>query len=604
MVRRPSYPSRSTLIRRRETQSRSRVRLEGRPLLKIAFPLLVVVFTLNSDWNSARAQSDPKLPRGLGTELRSFISLYQHPDRGQIWLEIPARDRPDGFCFEFLYVPGLSAGLGSNPVGLDRGKLGREQIIGVYRIGGRAYFRVPNLRYRARSSDSAESRAVRESFASSVVWSGPIKPHPRRVDAVEISSFLLADRFGVAETLEQTGQGTYSIDSNLSTLLCEESLAFPRNLELDTWLTLKTKTPAEAEEVGRTAALADVFTLKQHHSFVQLPDRDYRPRRYRPACGSFRILFDDYTQPLTESTRVEWVTRHRLNRSGLPRKLVYYVDRGVPEPVRSALIEGAAWWAEAFAKAGFPETFRVELLPPDAHPLDVRFNVIQWVHRQTRGWSYGASVIDPRTGEIIKGHVSLGSRRVRQDLKLFESIFGKSAQRPRTPVEPDPVELSLARIRQLSAHEVGHTLGLAHNFAASTYSNRASVMDYPAPLLGVDDRGRIEASRAYAVGVGAWDVQAIRYLYSEYESEEAEAAGLEAILRENRERGYEYLSDADARPIGSAQPRAHLWDNGADAISELERVLKVRRVALENFSPKILGPTEPQSLLGERFALV
>ncbi|HVR96620.1 MAG TPA: zinc-dependent metalloprotease [Thermoanaerobaculia bacterium] len=265
--------------------------------------------------------------------------------------------------------------------------------------------------------------------------------------------------------------------------------------------------------------------------------------------------------------------------------------------MRSALVEGAGWWRQAFEQAGLIDAYRVELLPPGAHPLDARYNVVQWVHRSTRGWSYGGGVIDPRTGEILKGHVTLGSLRVRQDRLLFEGLT--DAERSGKGGPDDPVQLALARIRQLAAHEVGHALGLNHNFAGSTYGGRASVMDYPAPLVGITDKGELDFSAAYAVGMGEWDLHAIRYAYSQFPPGVEEPWALDAILREGIGRGLLFITDEDARPLGSAHPRAHLWDNGGDPVEGLRHALAVRKIALGRFGEKNLAAGRPLALLQE-----
>ncbi len=366
----------------------------------------------------------------------------------------------------------------------------------------------------------------------------------------------------------------------------------------------------------RASADGKSVTLRQHHSFVQLPDGEFRPRRFDPRTGSFALDYADYGMPIDQPLEQRLITRHRLKksdpdagRSPAEEPIVYYVDSGVPQPVRDALIEGAGWWKEAFEEAGFEDAFQVEVLPDDADPMDVRYNVIQWVHRATRGWSYGQSVIDPRTGEIIKGHVLLGSLRVRQDHLLFEGLqseVGMSASRASTcglgfvPDESylsqlDPnlssIEVALARIRQLSAHEVGHTLGFAHNFAASTYGDRASVMDYPAPRTKITD-GRIDLSDAYGVGVGAWDKFAVKYAYAEFPagSEDVELAKLvnQAIADKML-----YVTDADARPSGAAHPLGNLWDNGSDPVAALQHEMRVRELALENFGTHVLADGQP-----------
>ncbi|HYN22502.1 MAG TPA: zinc-dependent metalloprotease, partial [Thermoanaerobaculia bacterium] len=345
------------------------------------------------------------------------------------------------------------------------------------------------------------------------------------------------------------------------------------------------------------------MTLVQHHSLLKLPEPGYLPRRFDPRAGSFSVNFLNYAAPLAAPIDTRWIARHRLEktdptaeRSPVKEPIVYYVDPGAPEPVRTALLEGAGWWREAFEKAGFIDAFRVEVLPPGAHPLDARYNMIEWVHRSTRGWSYGGGIIDPRTGEIVKGHVNLGSLRVRQDRLIFEGLAG--TEKSGTGAPDDPVQLALWRIRQLSAHEVGHSLGLAHNFAASTYG-RASVMDYPAPLVEVSADGNLDFSKAYATGMGAWDIFAVRYAYAQFPESTDETAALDAMVRDALRRGLVFLSDADARPEGAANPRAILWDNGSDPVDALRLSLAVRRIALSRFGERNIAPGQPLALLQE-----
>ncbi len=523
-----------------------------------------------------------------------LLTFYLDEKDNRVWLHLPAGT--SGVVGEFIYVEGLVTGLGSNPVGLDRGQLGDSRVVTLRRVGSRLLIEQPNLGYRALTEDPAEARATRQSFATSVLWAGKIGPVADDGRAlVDITSFLVRDAHYVARRLEETEQGTFELDPERSLVDLDACLAFPRNLEFEAILTY-----AGSGEIGdhvdSTAPTFDTVTLVQHHSLIQLPDPGYAPREFDPRAGSFAVAFRDYAAPLTESTERRWIVRHRLKAGD---DLVYYVDRGAPEPVRGALLDGARWWAEAFAAAGFPGAFRVELMPEDAHPLDVRYNVIQWVHRSTRGWSYGGGVIDPRTGEMLKGHVSLGSLRVRQDRLIFEGLLG--ADRTGSGAADDPVELALARIRQLSAHEVGHTLGITHNFAASTYG-RASVMDYPAPLVTVDDDGELDVSGAYAVGIGAWDVHAIRFAYAELEGDEAE--GLESLLAEGREAGLAFVTDADARPPGAANWVGSLWDNGADPVDQLATEMAVRRVALERFGADRVRVGAPLALLEEVLATV
>ncbi|MFQ5551773.1 MAG: zinc-dependent metalloprotease, partial [Gemmatimonadales bacterium] len=364
-----------------------------------------------------------------------------------------------------------------------------------------------------------------------------------------------------------------------------------------------------------TAASGEAVTLRVHHSLVQLPDDQYRPRNWDPRVGAGPLRFANYASSIDEPLSVGWIRRHRLvkrdpdaARSEPVEPIVYYVDRGTPEPIRTALVEGAMWWADAFDAAGFINAFRVELLPADADPMDLRYNMIHWTHRSTRGWSYGSSVVDPRTGEIIKGNVNLGSLRLKQDFMLAEGLApagDASCDFCGGPVpdylarisQEDPVELALARVRQLSAHEVGHTLGFAHNYIASTYG-RASVMDYPAPLVQIRD-GQLDLSEAYAVGIGAYDEFAVVWAYSQFPAGTDEHAALDSIVSDGIERGIRFLSDQDARPAGAAHPLAALWDNGSDPIDMLRHEMEVRRIGMENFSDRVIEEGEPLASLEE-----
>jgi hypothetical protein len=522
---------------------------------------------------------------------------------GKLLLELPRPSGSRNECGSFLLLEGIETGLGSNPVGLDRGQAGETRVVTFRRVGGRVLLEQPNLRYRAVSRDSNEVRAVRESFASSVLWAGEVAAEAADGRLlVDLTSFLVRDAHGVIATLKSTGQGGFSLDPSRSTLDPDRCKAFPDNLEFAAVLTFASDDPGS--EVRATAPTPQAVTLVQHQSFVRLPDAGYTPRAWDPRSGSFEVLYADYAQPIAADIDRRLLVRHRLQKldpaaaySRAKKPIVYYVDSGAPEPIRSALVEGASWWAKAFEAAGYIDAYQVKLLPPDVDPLDVRYNVIQWVHRATRGWSYGGGVIDPRTGEMLKGHVTLGSLRIRQDRMIFEGLCG--TEKTGSGASDDPVELSLARIRQLAAHEVGHTLGFNHNFAASTYGGRASVMDYPAPLIGVRADSTLDFSSAYAKGIGVWDVQQVRYAYTEYGSAAAERAGLDAILRENRDKGYVYMSDADTRPAGAAHPLAAMWDNGSDPVAELAHEMTVRRLALRTFSERNIPTGTPLSTLSE-----
>lgn len=527
---------------------------------------------------SSQAKSISEFTQGMHA-YQGFFDFYWDESQGKIWLQI------NNFDQEFLYINSLQAGVGSNDIGLDRGQLGDKRLVKFIKIGPKVFLIQPNLKYRAISNNPEERVAVEEAFAQSILWGFKVVARHKNSVLVDATEFLLRDSQGISQRLADTEQGHYTLDESRSAVYLPRTKSFPDNSEFEAFITLTGSKPGE--HIRSVTPTAESVTVRTHHSFVRLPDNNYEPRVFDPRSGAIAISYIDYAAALGEPMEKKWVIRHRLKKkyplktiSDPIKPIVYYLDPGTPEPVKSALIDGARWWANAFEAIGFSNAFEVKLLPAGADPLDVRYNTIQWVHRSTRGWSYGDSVIDPRTGEIIKGHVTLGSLRVRQDMLIAQGLLSPFNQGDEinTTIE----KMALARLRQLSAHEVGHTLGIIHNFFAST-QNRASVMDYPHPLIKTNPSGELDLSDAYGAGVGAWDIYALSYIYREFPDKAQETENLNAILMEAQQKGLHFISDNDARAPGGSHPAAHLWDNGADPVKNLLDVLKIRETALARF---------------------
>lgn len=553
--------------------------------------LLILLFFSNTQVKGSENKFDEITAKSILKE--GFFNFYWNKSEARVYLQIDEWEK------EFLYVTFLAAGVGSNDIGLDRGQIGDTKVVRFERYGPKVLLIQPNYDYRAESENIDEQKSVEEAFAQSVISGFKIAGEKEGKVLIDISDLIMSDAHNVIGVLKRSGQGSYNLDKNRSVIFHENIKNFPLNSEFESMLTFSGN--PTGSYVRQVVPTPKSITVRQRHSFVALPDDNYRKRAFDPRAGYFGIDYMDYAAPIDQNIRKRYISRHRLHKKNPNRKLsepvepiIYYVDRGAPEPIRSALIEGAGWWNEAFEAAGYKNAFQVKVLPEGADPLDVRYNVIQWVHRSTRGWSYGGAIRDPRTGEIIKGHVSLGSLRVRQDYLIAQGLLAPFEEGQEASDEM--MNMALARLRQLSAHEVGHTIGLAHNYIASSY-DRGSVMDYPHPLIKLNANEKIDLSDAYDTGIGEWDKITIRYGYSEFTKKQNEKTELNNILQEGIDRGIVFLSDQDARPNGSAHPKAHLWDNGEDAADELLRMLKVREKALSDFSEQSIPIGEPMANL-------
>ena len=542
-------------------------------------------------------------------KLDGFVPLYWDEAEGRVYLEIVR------FGVELLHANGFASGLGSNDIGLDRGALAGSRIVTFERVGPKVLMVQPNYDFRASSTNPEEVRAVRDAFARSVLWGFTVAAETGGRVLVDATEWLVRDNLNLAPRLRP---GSYKLDEKRSSLYRPGTFNFPKNTELEVELTYVLQQPSGPpqggaapgsgpdfgggrylEGVGDVAASAEAASLRIHHSFVELPDPGYRPRAYDPRSGYFGISYQERSARLDEPLERRFIARHRLERtdpaaksSGVKKPIVYYLDPGTPEAIRSALFEGARWWTQAFEAAGFKDAFRVELRPADVHPLDARYNVINWVHRSTRGWSTGDAIIDPRSGEIVKGVVTLGSLRVRQDYLIAEGLLSPYPKGDENP--PQLQEWALARLRQLSAHEVGHTLGLAHNYYDSELG-RISVMDYPHPLVTLKADGTLDASSVYARGIGEWDKAAIAWGYQELPAGADEGRALQATLDDAWKRDLRFLTNQDIQ----VHPHADWWSNGTDPAAELVRMLEVRRAALARFGENVIRRGRPMATIEE-----
>jgi hypothetical protein len=551
------------------------------------------------------------------TRLNGYFPLYWDRREGTLWLEIPRFDT------DFLYVTGLAAGLGSNDIGLDRGQVGDTAVVYFERTGNKVFLVRRNEGFRSTSANEAERRSVEDSFAKSVLAGFPVAAESDGRVLVNATKFFVRDGYGASGALQP---GRYRVDESRSAVYLPRTKAFPKNTEIEVTLTFAKDAegfdagfpeqgPAAIGQGGGRVALVksglfsgsvasvtpdeNAVTLREHYSLVELPDDGFEPRRFDPRAGYFANAFVDYSVPIGEPMVQRFIARHRLQKkdptaalSDPVEPIRYYVDPGAPEDVKKALIEGASWWNQAFEAAGFRNAFQVSVLPGGADPMDIRYNVINWVHRSTRGWSTGASVDDPRTGEIIKATVTLGSLRDRQDYLIFEGLLSPYT---RGDEKPDVLyQGALARIRQLAAHEVGHTLGLMHNY----YDSRQgwiSVMDYPHPMEKLREDGTIDLSEPYPARIGAWDKVAIQYGYTQFPKSADETAGLKKILDDAWSQDLRYMTNQDT----GIHPRVDQWSNGVNQADELNRIMKIRRAALNRLGEHSIRNGVPMASIEE-----
>jgi hypothetical protein len=556
-------------------------------------------------------------------KIDGYFPLYWDDRSGSMFLEIPKMDA------EFLMAFGLAAGLGSNDIGLDRGQGGGGRVVFFQRVGPRILLVQPNQSFRSSSTNSLERKSVEDSFAKSILWGFPVAAQTGDRNLVDATEFFVRDVTSSGSALRP---GNYRVDRGRSTFYLPNTKGFPKNTEIDVTLTFATDAaggrggggggPAQGpEQIGGRAGGAgggggrggglfsgsvasvtpspDSVTMREHISLVELPDNNFKPRWDDPRAGYGGLTYVDYSVPIGEPMQMRYIRRHRLEKrdpnaavSEAVKPIQYWVDSGAPEDVKKALVEGASWWNQAFEAAGYRNAFKVDVLPADADPMDIRYNMINWVHRSTRGWSTGGSISDPRTGEILKATVILGSLRDRQDYMIFEGLtspYGAGNQRSQPAYEA-----ALKRIRQLAAHETGHTLGLGHNYYDSS-KGWISVMDYPHPLEKLNDDGTIDISQAYPQKIGDWDKVTINYGYRQFPAGTDEKKALTKILDDAWAEDIRYMTNQDT----DSNPKVDQWSNGVDQADELYRLMKVRRAALDRIGEHTIRAGEPMATIEE-----
>ena len=591
--------------------------------MKTGFRIAVILLCLVSPAfakGSKDAAPRPETLAGRTAGLKrsdGFIPTWWDAGKGVLLFELPPRLLEK----EFLYYTGFGTGIGSTQLFADRGSFTGGALCRLQRAGPRLLVIQENPAFRADSGSAALKQSVEKSFPVSVLAALPIEAEESGTLLVNANPLILRDAADLLSQLrspvqavngrmvrQDASQGSWHLDESRSVIDAENSGSYPLNTEIEALLTFASDGGADLNQPeSRT------LSLRQHHSFVALPASGFEPRESDPRVGFIPVPFRDFSQPFDRALERSFIERWRLLKkdprapiSDPVKPIVFHLDPAIPEPMRAALKRGALWWNDAFRQAGFTNALRIDDLPSGASPLDLRYPTIQWTNRAGRGWSVGMTRVDPRTGEILHALVQLDSHRMRTVGNFWEAMLPPGAEPafdafaaldgidPRTGAE----QVMVNRLALLNCHEMGHVLGLEHNFIASTFG-RGSVMDYFAPRVKLRADGSPDLSDAYLQGVGSYDRFAIEWGYSEGApgaNPGDERSRLEAIVRRHLAQGVVWGHGDD--------PRWNAYDDGPDPVAWLAQVFPVRDALLKRTTPELLRPGEPVSELASRLPLV
>ncbi len=543
---------------------------------------------------AALAQTPPA--RGVAGMSRTdgYIPFYWDAAKGRVLLEIPAFDT------DILYYVSAASGGGSVELPFDRGIL-TSTVIQFQRVGPKVLVMEQNTDYRATGGTAARAANVAASFPTSLLAALPIESETGGKVVVDATALFMRDAAGVEGQMRRMNQGAYRFDAARSTFFPARMKAFPENTEIETLVTFSADAPGAL--VRNVAPDARHVTLRIHHSFLKAPE-GYTPRQADPRIGVSTLRFQDFSKPVSEAPKAEWITRWRLEKkdpsaaiSEPKEPIVFYFDPAIPDPLRQAMKEGLLWWNAAFEQAGFRNAIEARDAPAEMDPMDIRYAYVLWIERDERGFSSGGTYRDPRTGEILGSKTRMDSHRIRTIASYFDAYSGGLAADGRgiTVADPSlvspegldgmpPAQRDMVLLRQalLTAHELGHALGFGHNFASSL-NDRASVMEYPTPRVAVKD-GRLDLSEPFQKAIGAYDAYMARYAYTEVAPAQEKAA-LDAVIAQMRRDGILYVPTTD--------PRWVWYDDRATPTEYLRETMAAREIMLAQFGPDMLMPGEP-----------